>query len=93
LFVAFAVRQLADDASATAGRCVGSRGDRIVPEAPRTAGRGYDADELIARRSQRGRPALGASRSRAESVRLDPKLRRQLLERAESERDDLPDDT
>ena len=42
-------------------------------------------DELIARRPKRGRPALGSSPASVESVRLDPELRQQLLERAESE--------
>jgi metal-responsive CopG/Arc/MetJ family transcriptional regulator len=40
---------------------------------------------FIPRRNKRGRPMLGSSRSRVESVRLDPELRRQLLERAETE--------
>ena len=46
---------------------------------------GYDVDRLIARRRKRGRPALGSSAASVESVRLDPELRGQLLERARSE--------
>ena len=46
---------------------------------------GYDVDQLIARRPKRGRPALGSSPASVESVRLDPELREELLERAQSE--------
>ena len=46
---------------------------------------GYDVDRLIARRGKRGRPALGSAAATVESVRLDPELRGQLLERARSE--------
>lgn len=46
---------------------------------------GYDVDELIARRPKRGRPALGSSPASVESVRLDPELRAELLQRARSE--------
>jgi hypothetical protein len=46
---------------------------------------GYDVDELIARRPKRGRPSLGSSAASVESVRLDPELRGELLERARSE--------
>jgi uncharacterized protein (DUF4415 family) len=45
----------------------------------------YDVDALIARRGKRGRPTLGTSAASVESVRLDPELRRELLERAQSE--------
>jgi hypothetical protein len=40
-------------------------------------------DALIARRGKRGRPTLGSSPASVESVRLDPELRAQLVERAE----------
>jgi hypothetical protein len=43
---------------------------------------GYDVDKLIARRPKRGRPALGSAAASVESVRLDPELRGELLERA-----------
>jgi hypothetical protein len=46
---------------------------------------GYDVDELIARRPKRGRPALGSAAASVESVRLDPELREELLERARSD--------
>lgn len=46
---------------------------------------GYDVDRLIARRPKRGRPALGSAAASVESVRLDPELRAELLERARSE--------
>jgi hypothetical protein len=46
---------------------------------------GYDVDRLIARRPKRGRPALGSSPASVESVRLDPELRLELLQRAQSE--------
>ncbi|MGH2871486.1 MAG: CopG family transcriptional regulator [Solirubrobacteraceae bacterium] len=46
---------------------------------------GYDLDALLARRPKRGRPALGSAPASVESVRLDPQLRRELLQRAESE--------
>jgi uncharacterized protein (DUF4415 family) len=46
---------------------------------------GYDAEILIARRNKRGRPTLGTAPASVESVRLDPELQRELLERAQSE--------
>jgi hypothetical protein len=46
---------------------------------------GYDVDELIARRGQRGRPRLGVEPSTVESVRLDPELKGLLVQRAEDE--------
>jgi uncharacterized protein (DUF4415 family) len=46
---------------------------------------GYDVDTLIARRKKRGRPTIGTAAASVESVRLDPDLRRQLIERAQSE--------
>jgi hypothetical protein len=46
---------------------------------------GYDVDRLIARRPKRGRPALGSSPASVESVRLDPELRLELLQRARAE--------
>jgi hypothetical protein len=46
---------------------------------------GYDVDVLLARRGRRGRPALGSAPASVESVRLDPELRGQLLERARAE--------
>ncbi len=49
------------------------------------AAAGYDVDTLIARRPKRGRPALGSSAASVESVRLDPELRAELLERARAQ--------
>jgi CRISPR-associated endonuclease/helicase Cas3 len=46
---------------------------------------GYDVDRLIARRPKRGRPALGSAPASVESVRLDPELRLELLQRARSD--------
>lgn len=46
---------------------------------------GYDVDVLLARRGKRGRPALGSAPASVESVRLDPELRDQLLDRAKAE--------
>ncbi len=46
---------------------------------------GYDVDKLIARRPKRGRPALGSSPASVESVRLDPELRRELIDRARAD--------
>ncbi|MEA2435662.1 MAG: hypothetical protein QOF65_218 [Thermoleophilaceae bacterium] len=46
---------------------------------------GYDVDRLIERRHKRGRPALGSAPACVESVRLDPELRLELLQRARSE--------
>jgi uncharacterized protein (DUF4415 family) len=49
------------------------------------AERGYNPDALLARRGKRGRPALGSGPASVESVRLDPELRDQLIERAEAD--------
>ena len=46
---------------------------------------GYDVEGLLARRGKRGRPALGSAPASVESVRLDPELRDQLLERAKAD--------
>lgn len=59
--------------------------DELVEELADEAERGYDVDELIARRNRRGRPRLGAGRSTVESVRLDPELKQRLVRRAEDE--------
>jgi lipocalin len=59
--------------------------DREVEALTAEAEAGYDVDRLIARRPKRGRPALGSSPASVESVRLDPELRQELLERARSE--------
>ncbi len=59
--------------------------DQDIEDLAAEAEAGYDAEALIARRNKRGRPAIGNAPASVESVRLDPELRRQLLERAEAE--------
>jgi predicted HicB family RNase H-like nuclease len=59
--------------------------DRDVEKLAAEAEAGYDLDTLIARRNKRGRPTIGSAPASVESVRLDPELRRQLLDRAEAE--------
>ena len=59
--------------------------DRDIEDLAAEAEAGYDTEALIARRNKRGRPAIGNAPASVESVRLDPELRRQLLERAEAE--------
>ena len=55
--------------------------DRLADEAER----GYEVDEIIARRGKRGRPRLGAAPSTVESVRLDPDLKERVTRRAQDE--------
>jgi len=55
--------------------------DKLAAEAEA----GYDVDALIARRNKRGRPRLGSGPATVESVRLEPELQRELLERAGTE--------
>lgn len=55
--------------------------DAMVEQLADEAERGYDVDELLARR-RGGRPAMGSSPAEVESVRLDPELKRELLLRA-----------
>lgn len=59
--------------------------DKEIEALVAEADSGYDVDVLLARRGKRGRPALGSAPASVESVRLDPELRDQLLERAEAE--------
>ena len=59
--------------------------DKEVEVVAAEAEAGYDVERLIARRRKRGRPALGSSAASVESVRLDPELRGELVERARSE--------
>ncbi len=59
--------------------------DKEVEALAAEAEAGYDVDELIARRRKRGRPSLGSSAASVESVRLDPELQGELLERARAE--------
>lgn len=59
--------------------------DQDVEKLAAEAEAGYDVEELLARRNKRGRPTIGKAPSSVESVRLDPELRRQLLQRAEAD--------
>ena len=59
--------------------------DEDVEKLAAEAEAGYDVEQLIARRNKRGRPTIGNAPSSVESVRLDPDLRRQLLERAQAD--------
>lgn len=59
--------------------------DKEIAALAAEAEAGYDVDALLARRGKRGRPALGSGPASVESVRLDPELRDQLLERARAE--------
>jgi predicted HicB family RNase H-like nuclease len=59
--------------------------DKDVEKLAAEAEAGYDLDTVIARRNKRGRPTIGSAPASVESVRLDPELRRQLLDRAEAE--------
>jgi uncharacterized protein (DUF4415 family) len=64
-------------------------GKSITDEAIETlaaeAEAGYEVDAMLASRGKRGRPALGSAPASVESVRLDPELRDQLLERAKAD--------
>lgn len=57
--------------------------DAQVESLAAEAERGYDVDEILARRGRRGRPRLGSGVASVESVRLDPGLKSRLIERAE----------
>ncbi len=59
--------------------------DALLEQLAEEAERGYDVEEIIARRGKRGRPRLGSEPSTVESVRLDPELKDRLVERAEAE--------
>jgi predicted transcriptional regulator len=59
--------------------------DQDIENLAAEAEAGYDVEALIARRNKRGRPTLGNAPASVESVRLDPELRRQLLDRAEAD--------
>jgi Ribbon-helix-helix protein, copG family len=59
--------------------------DQDIAKLAAEAETGYDVDLLVARRAKRGRPTIGSAAASVESVRLDPELRRELMERADSE--------
>jgi CRISPR-associated endonuclease/helicase Cas3 len=58
---------------------------RHIEKVAAEAEAGYDVEPLIARRNKRGRPTIGTAPASVESVRLDPELRRELIERGQSE--------
>lgn len=60
-------------------------GDELIDELADEAEAGYDVDDIIARRTTRGRPLLGSVPSTVESVRLDPELKQRLIRRAADE--------
>ena len=62
--------------------------DDVVENLADQAEQGFDVDEIIARRGNRGRPRLGQEPSSVESVRLDPELKALLAQRAAA--DGLP---
>ena len=59
--------------------------DEAIETLAAEAEAGYDVEALLARRGKHGRPALGSAPASVESVRLDPELRDQLLERAKAD--------
>lgn len=59
--------------------------DREIEALAAEAEAGYDVDELVARRGKRGRPSLGSAPASVESVRLDPELRQELVQRAQTD--------
>ena len=59
--------------------------DKDIEKLAAEAEAGYDVDVLAGRRTKRGRPTIGSAAASVESVRLDPELRRELMERADSE--------
>lgn len=59
--------------------------DSDIEKLAAEAAAGYDVDALLAGRNKRGRPMIGTAAASVESVRLDPELRRQLIERAQTE--------
>lgn len=59
--------------------------DELIEQLADQAERGYDVDEIIARRARRDGPRLGAESSTVESVRLEPDLGEHLLRPADDE--------
>jgi hypothetical protein len=59
--------------------------DKDIETLAAEAEAGYDVNTLIAKRNKRGRPTIGTAAASVESVRLDPELRCELLERADSQ--------
>jgi Ribbon-helix-helix protein, copG family len=61
--------------------------DELVGELARKAEAGFDVKETL--RKRRGRPPLGSGPATVETVRLDPELRKALLQRAEREEETI----
>jgi uncharacterized protein (DUF4415 family) len=59
--------------------------DEMIERVAEEAERGFDVDELIARRRGPGRPSLGEAAKRVESVRLEQELRERVAKRAEAD--------
>jgi CRISPR-associated endonuclease/helicase Cas3 len=59
--------------------------DALIEKLADEAERGYDPETLRARPHGRGRPPLGDAAKTVESVRLDPELRDQAVQRAAGE--------
>ena len=55
--------------------------DETVEALADEAEHGYDVDDILHRR-RGGRPAMGSAAAGVESVRLDPEMKRALLQRA-----------
>ena len=53
--------------------------DELVAKLAKEADAGYDVEEIVRRRG--GRPPMGSTAARVESVRLDPELQTALTER------------
>ncbi|MCL4446010.1 MAG: ribbon-helix-helix domain-containing protein [Actinobacteria bacterium] len=59
--------------------------DELIDQLADEAERGYSASQLRGKRRGRGRPPLGERAKSVESVRLDPDLREETIERASEE--------
>ena len=59
--------------------------DELVEKLASEAEAGYDVEEMLRRRG--GRPPIGSSAARVESVRLEPELRDALTDRARRDRE------
>lgn len=57
--------------------------DELIDQYVEEAEKGWDVDEILARR--RGRPPIGSGPAEVESVRLDPELKAALATRADQD--------
>ena len=71
------------------GASIDARGtpitDEMVERVAEEAERGFDVDELIARRRGSGRPSLGEAAKGVQSVRLEQELRERVAQPAEAD--------